>query len=262
MNAWAIVAISFPHLFTAFERRAARKDDQGQLGRTRGRRSPAPCACVRANPARRTNVPSRPQHAPTGSSFGRSRRDQQKGLRRSNRHARRQTRAGTEERRFLVPSANTRSAGSASSSIRIDTPSMAGRRALSAGRGGGAMTLAPELAEQLFRMEEARRQTQRQLDMIDRQITRRMTALIPATASAPDHVSARQVTRPWRIPRTVSCQSGCDHGGTPAGDRRLVPQAGTAGKHYHGIAGAARPGRTVCVTRMSFSPRYDIHSWR
>ena len=31
----------------------------------------------------------------------------------------------------------------------------------------------------LFRMEEARRQTQRQLDMIDRQIIRRMTALIP-----------------------------------------------------------------------------------
>lgn len=33
---------------------------------------------------------------------------------------------------------------------------------------------------QLFRMEEARRQTQHQLDIIDRQITRRMTALIPA----------------------------------------------------------------------------------
>lgn len=32
---------------------------------------------------------------------------------------------------------------------------------------------------QLFRMEEARRQTQRQLDLIDRQITRQMTALIP-----------------------------------------------------------------------------------
>ncbi len=32
---------------------------------------------------------------------------------------------------------------------------------------------------QLFRMEESRRQTQRQLDMIDRQIIRRMTALIP-----------------------------------------------------------------------------------
>jgi hypothetical protein len=31
----------------------------------------------------------------------------------------------------------------------------------------------------LLRMEEARRQTQRQLDIIDRQITRRMTALIP-----------------------------------------------------------------------------------
>ena len=32
----------------------------------------------------------------------------------------------------------------------------------------------------LHRMEEAQRQTQRQLDIIDRQITRRMTALIPS----------------------------------------------------------------------------------
>jgi hypothetical protein len=41
------------------------------------------------------------------------------------------------------------------------------------------MTLAPELRHQLFRMEEARRQTQRQLDMVDRQIMRRMATLIP-----------------------------------------------------------------------------------
>jgi hypothetical protein len=32
---------------------------------------------------------------------------------------------------------------------------------------------------QFFRMQEARRQTQNQLDLIERQITRRMTALIP-----------------------------------------------------------------------------------
>lgn len=41
------------------------------------------------------------------------------------------------------------------------------------------MSRSPERIAQLSRMEEARRQTQRQLDMIDRQITRRMTALIP-----------------------------------------------------------------------------------
>ncbi len=34
-------------------------------------------------------------------------------------------------------------------------------------------------AAQLTRMEAARRQTQHQLDLIDRQITRRMTALLP-----------------------------------------------------------------------------------
>ncbi|EJN06855.1 hypothetical protein PMI41_00146 [Phyllobacterium sp. YR531] len=39
--------------------------------------------------------------------------------------------------------------------------------------------LAQDRPAQLFRMEEARRQTQRQLDMINRHITRRMTALVP-----------------------------------------------------------------------------------
>lgn len=42
------------------------------------------------------------------------------------------------------------------------------------------MTRSPERQALLFRMEEARRQTQRQLDMIDRQITAKMTALIPS----------------------------------------------------------------------------------
>jgi hypothetical protein len=41
------------------------------------------------------------------------------------------------------------------------------------------MTRPPERHAQLARMEEARRQIQRQLNMIERQITRRMTALIP-----------------------------------------------------------------------------------
>lgn len=41
------------------------------------------------------------------------------------------------------------------------------------------MNVSPECLAQRSRMEEARRQTQRQLDMIDRQIIRRMTTLIP-----------------------------------------------------------------------------------
>lgn len=41
------------------------------------------------------------------------------------------------------------------------------------------MKASSERLAQLSRMEEARRQTQRQLDMIDRQIIRRMTTLIP-----------------------------------------------------------------------------------
>ncbi|MEY9405358.1 hypothetical protein ABIF79_011797 [Bradyrhizobium japonicum] len=42
------------------------------------------------------------------------------------------------------------------------------------------MKASSERLDQLSRMEEAQRQTQRQLDMIDRQIIRRMTTLIPA----------------------------------------------------------------------------------
>lgn len=37
-----------------------------------------------------------------------------------------------------------------------------------------------DLADQLSRMEQARRQVQHQLDLIDRQIMRRMTAMIPS----------------------------------------------------------------------------------
>ncbi|WP_248312774.1 hypothetical protein [Bosea spartocytisi] len=42
------------------------------------------------------------------------------------------------------------------------------------------MSPSPDRLHLLHRMEEAQRQTQRQLDVIDRQITRRMTALIPS----------------------------------------------------------------------------------
>ncbi|MFC3722003.1 hypothetical protein [Neoaquamicrobium sediminum] len=41
------------------------------------------------------------------------------------------------------------------------------------------MTSSSELDRRLSRMEDARRQTQHQLTMIERQITRRMTAMIP-----------------------------------------------------------------------------------
>jgi transcription initiation factor TFIID subunit TAF12 len=39
--------------------------------------------------------------------------------------------------------------------------------------------IAPEALAQLSRMEEARRQVQRQLELIDRQITRRAITLVP-----------------------------------------------------------------------------------
>jgi hypothetical protein len=46
----------------------------------------------------------------------------------------------------------------------------------------------------LHRMEESRRQTQRQLDMIERQITRRMTAFIPQLK--PQHAGYRRGKAP------------------------------------------------------------------
>lgn len=45
------------------------------------------------------------------------------------------------------------------------------------------MNLSSDVRRQLLRMEEARRQTQHQLAMIERQITRRMTAMIPVIGS-------------------------------------------------------------------------------
>ncbi|MCK1743076.1 hypothetical protein IVA80_19915 [Bradyrhizobium sp. 139] len=47
------------------------------------------------------------------------------------------------------------------------------------------MKASPQRLAQLSRMEEAQRQTQRQLDMIDRQIIRRMTTLIPQLGRKP-----------------------------------------------------------------------------
>mgnify|MGYP001189085783 FL=1 len=44
------------------------------------------------------------------------------------------------------------------------------------------MTPRPDIRSRLSRLEEARRQTQRQLDLIDRQIIRRMTVVIPKLA--------------------------------------------------------------------------------
>lgn len=56
------------------------------------------------------------------------------------------------------------------------------------------MTFAPDSQSSLSRLEEARRQTQRQLDLIDRQIIRRMTALIPKLA--PKRIAYRRGKAP------------------------------------------------------------------
>ncbi|MBX9907830.1 MAG: hypothetical protein K2Z25_03880 [Beijerinckiaceae bacterium] len=45
--------------------------------------------------------------------------------------------------------------------------------------------ITPETLAQLFRMDEARRQVQRQLELIDRQITRKAIMLVPQKRSRP-----------------------------------------------------------------------------
>lgn len=58
------------------------------------------------------------------------------------------------------------------------------------------MARAHEHRRQLSRMEEERRQTQRQLDRIERQITRRMTALIPTLLPKKTHYRRGQALDP------------------------------------------------------------------
>jgi hypothetical protein len=58
------------------------------------------------------------------------------------------------------------------------------------------MTLPPETHRQLSCLEEARRQTQRQLDIVERQITRRMSALIPSLLPRRTHYQQSRAPDP------------------------------------------------------------------
>lgn len=141
--------------------------------------TPSALFSVPANLARKTRARSRPSTPTTGSSFQRSRRTT--GRSSSSASPRPVASAMGAPRSvaswFRRPS--TRSRASDSSSIKIDIRSIVVRRVCRLAGVGVAMTLPPELSRRLSRIEEARRQTQRQLDMVGRQITRRMTALIP-----------------------------------------------------------------------------------
>ncbi len=58
------------------------------------------------------------------------------------------------------------------------------------------MTSRTDIPIRLARLEEARRQTQRQLDLIDRQIISRMTGLIPALSPRPMAYRRRKAPDP------------------------------------------------------------------
>lgn len=60
------------------------------------------------------------------------------------------------------------------------------------------MSPSPDRLALLHRMQEERRQILRQIDLIDRQITRRMTALIPQLTPSRRQLSAGQGAGPER----------------------------------------------------------------
>ena len=175
-EAWAIVAFSFPHLFTGFECRVAERTMKDSypdaweaitgdvLGPGESRKKDERAFfekhaddLIVVSAILCDHNPASPRSSP-----------------------RRVANAGPTPRNgaSLFLRTNTMSAASASSSIRNATRLFRSIQLRDLACGSGMMA-SENCQAQLFRMEEARRQTQRQLDMIDRQIIRRMTALIP-----------------------------------------------------------------------------------
>lgn len=93
------------------------------------------------------------------------------------------------------------------------------------------MTLAAHCRVQLFRMEEARPQTQRQLDIVERRITHRLSTVIAQSRPR------RTVHRRGRPPETGAFHERYH---TTLIWRRSPPSASTSSMHFR----AASPART------------------
>lgn len=111
------------------------------------------------------------------------------------------------------------------------------------------MTLGTDDRRQLSRMEEARRQTQRQLDMLDRQITRRMTALIPSLLPRRTHYRRGKAPAPGAFlasyraqlaALTAECQPEID-----ALSRKLARQDQAIAKFFVSYGEDAETGKRV-----------------
>lgn len=78
--------------------------------------------------------------------------------------------------------------------------------------------MAPVLSPQalLSRMEDARRQTQRQLDLIERQITRRMTTILPQLALHQTRYRRKKSARWADFTQALQGKSGRIDRATPA----------------------------------------------
>ena len=96
------------------------------------------------------------------------------------------------------------------------------------------MTPSPERQALLFQMEEARRQTQ--LDLIDRQIIRKITAVIPSLGRRRTGYRRGKPPAPEAFLARYRSSLG-DHRGTAAGDRCSCPQARAPGGRHRRFPG-------------------------
>ncbi len=224
---WAIVAFTFPELFTALERRHAEQTIK-TLGLMRGKPSPAPSS-RRATPAGRTSGLSRRSTPTTGSSFQRS---PQSSNTASSSASRRPVASVVWAQKsvassFLPP--NTTSAGLALSSTRIGTPSMPARPVSSAGRAGGCHDRRSRAQPRPFPpgrgapADTAATGPRRSADHAPRD----RADPWPAPQTKP--LSSRQGARSWHVPRELSCPTCRPDRATPAGDRRPIAHARMAG---------------------------------
>ena len=126
------------------------------------------------------------------------------------------------------------------------------------------MTLASSDPDELHRLEEARRQAQRQLEAIDRQIKRRMAALIPGllpkrfrhARNAPANPEAF-VARYRMILAALTAERQPEIDALSATLARLDRAIAELRQHYDAVA-SMYPG-AIKTTPLSISTRREAH---
>ncbi|ARO32748.1 hypothetical protein NXC14_PA00489 (plasmid) [Rhizobium sp. NXC14] len=196
--AWAVVALTFPDLFTAYERKCADRtirDIWPDAWKAISGRSLAPGESYGKDARSFAR-----KHAGDWIVISALRSDHHPGMTEVIATIGGKPGERVKERRFLVPSDEY---AIVRFGFVIDEARHAaydGPSSFAGWRGGGKrlMVNCERQAGELARMEAARRKTQHQLDLIDRQITRRMTALIPQLGGR--QAGYRRASRRSRVP--------------------------------------------------------------